>query len=169
MPGLRPSLISFGRALSWAVPAQAPEAVCPTLQLPVFVGGQEPKVSCPWSRQSPPAHSHQTASGANAPLRSASLVIGRLIDGTHNLAHVPAVNETANNQGPQADVRFSLSASSNAVPRPEGRERVYKYATGGSGAAAAVISLRYSRVNLPIRSLEANSELKSSTPQPPPM
>jgi len=54
----------------WAVPAQAPEAVCPSLQLPVFGGVWEPKVSQPLSRQSPPALPHQTASGANAPLAS---------------------------------------------------------------------------------------------------
>ena len=59
----------------WAVPAQAPEAVCPTLQLTVFAGGREPMVSRPWSRQSQSALPHQTASVANAPLRSAPLVI----------------------------------------------------------------------------------------------
>ena len=39
----------------WAVPAQAPEAVCLTHKLPVFVGVWEPKVSQPLRRQSPPA------------------------------------------------------------------------------------------------------------------
>ncbi len=58
------------RSLLWAVPAQAPEAVCPTLLLPVFAGGREPEVSRPWSRQSQSALPHQTASGAKPPLPS---------------------------------------------------------------------------------------------------
>ena len=58
------------RSLLWAVPAQAPEAVCPALLLPVFAGGREPKVSRPLSRQSQSALPHQTASGARPPLPS---------------------------------------------------------------------------------------------------
>ena len=69
--------------------------------------------------------------------RSAPLVIGRLIAGTHDPTHVPAVNETANNQGPQADGRFGLSDTSSGITRPTGRERVYIYTTRGSGKAAA--------------------------------
>ena len=38
--------------------------------------------------------------------------------------HPPPAFETLNNQGPQADVRFSHSAEMTAVPRPEGKERV---------------------------------------------
>ena len=59
----------------WAVPAQVPEAVCPTLPPPVFTGVWEPVVSQTLRRQSPPALPHQTASGTNTPLRSAPLVI----------------------------------------------------------------------------------------------
>jgi hypothetical protein len=69
---------SFDSALLWAVPAQAPERVCLTRPLSVFAGGREPKVSRPLSRQSPPAPSFQTLSGANAPLCSAPLVVWRL-------------------------------------------------------------------------------------------
>ena len=45
--------------------------------------------------------------------------------------------ETPNHQGPQADVRFSRSDTSTAVPRPNGRKRVKIYTTRGSGRAAA--------------------------------
>ena len=69
---------SFDSALLWAVPAQAPERVCLTRPLSVFAGGREPKVSRPLSRQSPPVPPFQTLSGANAPLRSAPLVVWRL-------------------------------------------------------------------------------------------
>jgi len=69
---------SFDSALLWAVPAQAPERFSLTRPLSVFAGGREPKVSRPLSRQSLPAHPFQTLSGANAPLRSAPLVVWRL-------------------------------------------------------------------------------------------
>ena len=49
----------------WAVPAQAPEAVCLPHKLPVFVGVWEPEVSQPLRRQSPPTPSRQTASPAS--------------------------------------------------------------------------------------------------------
>ena len=68
----------FVPALLWAVPAQAPEGVCPTHKLPVFAGGWEPEVSHPLCRQSPPSSPCQTPSAANAPLRSAPLVVWRL-------------------------------------------------------------------------------------------
>ena len=63
----------------WAVPSQAPEAVCPRTP-PVFVGVWEPKVSQPLHRQSPP-----TPTPARPPpwprftrfARSAPLVVGR--------------------------------------------------------------------------------------------
>ncbi len=119
--------LTFEGTASWAVPVQAPEAVCQTLPLPGFGGGQEPKVSCPWSRQSPPALPHQTASRANAPLRSAPLVIGRLIAGPHNPTHTPAVNETANNQGPPRNPRFCLGADAGDITRPWDGKREYIY------------------------------------------
>ena len=128
-----PRITVIPRSLVWAVPAQAPEAVCPTLLLPVFAGVWEPEVSQTLHRQSQSALPHQTASGAKPPLRSGSLVIGRLIDGTHNPTHASAVNETANNQGPHSDVRFSVSDTSSAITRPTGRKRVYIYTTRGSG------------------------------------
>ena len=119
--------LTFEGTASWAVPAQAPEAVCQTLPPPVFVGVLEPKVSRPWSRQSPPALPHQTASGANAPLRSAPLVIGRLIAGPHTPTHTPAVNETANNQGPPRNPRFCLGADAGDITRPWDGKREYIY------------------------------------------
>ena len=39
---------------------------------------------------------------------------------------VPAF-ETLNDQGPQADVRFSLSTNSTGITRSKGRKRVYIY------------------------------------------
>lgn len=60
-----PRINVITRSLLWAVPAQAPEAVCLPHKLPVFVGVWEPKVSQPLSRQSPPSpHTFQTASVA---------------------------------------------------------------------------------------------------------
>ncbi len=71
----------------WAVPAQAPEAVCLPHKLPVFVGVWEPKVSQPLRRQSPPAAHHARPppgprSSRCAP--SAPLVTGRLVTGPRN-------------------------------------------------------------------------------------
>ena len=69
--GLVPGLTATGvlpPIQQWAVPAQAPEAVCLPHKLPVFVGVWEPVVSQPLCRQSPPVPTHQTASGASAPL-----------------------------------------------------------------------------------------------------
>ena len=49
-----PRITVITRSPLWAVPAQGAEGVCPTRKLSVFAGGREPKVSRPWSRQSPP-------------------------------------------------------------------------------------------------------------------
>ena len=65
----------------WAVPAQAPEAVCLPHKLPVFVGVWEPKVSQPLRRQSPPApNPARPPQGPRSTrfARSAPLVTGRL-------------------------------------------------------------------------------------------
>ncbi len=71
----------------WAVPAQAPEAVCPTLPPVVFVGGREPEVSRPWSRQSPPAPTLPDRLRRHAPLRFAPYGTGRLKGGNPHLRH----------------------------------------------------------------------------------
>lgn len=140
--GLRTSAISFERALSWAVPAQAPEAVCPTLQLPVFAGGREPKVSRPWSRQSQPALPRQTASGATLHCVPRPWSLGDSKPGFPHQGRSdinrrsppdrPAL-ETPSNQGPPRDSRLSLSADASVVPRPGDGKRVNTYTTGGSG------------------------------------
>lgn len=72
---------------------------------------------------------------ASAPFgRSGSLVIDGLVVGTREaLTHHPAVNETVNNQGPPGDLRFSVSDTSTGISRPGDGERVYIYATRGSG------------------------------------
>ena len=77
---------------------------------------------------------------ASAPFgRSGSLVIGRLIAGSRNPAHPPAANETANNQGPHSDVRFSVSDTSSAITRPKAGKRVYTYSKEAAADAAAVL------------------------------
>ena len=68
----------FVPALLWAVPAQAPEGVCPSHGLPVFAGGWEPKVSQPLYRQSPPAPRYKTPSGVVRQASCRPLVVGRL-------------------------------------------------------------------------------------------
>ena len=142
MPGLRPSLISFERALLWAVPAQAPEAVCPTLQLPVFAGGREPKVSRPWSRQSQSALPHQTASVATLHFVPRPWSLGDSKPGFPHQGRSdidrrsppdrPAL-ETPSNQGQLADVRFSLGADAGDITRPNASTRDYIYTKGSSG------------------------------------
>ena len=70
----------------WAVPAQAPEAVCLPHKLPVFVGVWEPKVSQPLYRQSPPAPNPARPPQGPRSTRfacSAPLVTGRLVTGPH--------------------------------------------------------------------------------------
>ena len=128
------SRITVSAALTgWAVPAQAPEAVCPNPSLPVFAGGREPKVSRPWSRQSQSALPHQTASGATLHFVPRPWSLG---DSKPGFPHQgrgdidrrsppdrPAL-ETPSNQGPQADVRFSHSAERTAITRPKGTKRV---------------------------------------------
>ena len=121
------------RSHPWAVPAQAPEAVCPTLLLPVFVGVWEPKVSQPLRRQSPPALPHQTASGATLHFVPRPWSLGDSKPGFPHQGRSdidrrsppdrPAL-ETPSNQGPQADVRFSLGAEMTDISRPKGAKRV---------------------------------------------
>ena len=68
----------FVPAMSWAVPAQAPEGVCLPHKLSVFAGGWEPKVSHPLYRQSPPGPHFQTPSGVVRQASCRPLVVGRL-------------------------------------------------------------------------------------------
>ena len=68
----------------WAVPAQAPEAVCPPHKLSVFVGVWEPEVSQPLRRQSPPPPlSSRPPPGPRSSrfAPSAPLVTGKLVTG----------------------------------------------------------------------------------------
>ena len=85
----------------WAVPAQAPEGVCPPAA-PVFVGVWEPKVSQPLHRQSPP-HPH-TARHPPWPrstrfARSAPYGTGRLTAAAQGPLRNPRVCETASTIG----------------------------------------------------------------------
>ena len=117
----------------WAVPAQAPEAVCQNPSLPVFAGGREPKVSRPWSRQSQSALPHQTASGATLhfvprPWSLGDSKPGFPHQGRSDINRRSPLDrpdlETPSNQGPLADVRFRLSAKKTAITRPKGAKRV---------------------------------------------
>ncbi len=77
-----PRSTAFPRSLPWAVPAQAPESVCPPHGCRSWSGSGSPRSPSPCAAQ---AHHHltlQTLSGANAPLRSASLVTARLLGGS---------------------------------------------------------------------------------------
>ena len=111
----------------------------PSHTVGLFRCSREPKVSLPRRSRArrPTLPDRLRGQRSTRFARSAPLVIGRLIAGAHNPAHIPAVNETANNQGPQADVRFSRSDTSTAVPRPNGRKKVKIYTARGSGRAAA--------------------------------
>ena len=112
----------------------------PTHIVGLFRCSREPEVSLPRRSRArrptlPDRLRHQRSTRF---ARSASLVIDGLVAGTRKtLAYNPAVNKTVNNQGPQADVRPSRSATSTAVPRPTGRKRVNIYTPGSSGRAAA--------------------------------
>ena len=126
----------------WAVPAQAPEGVCPSHKLPVFVGVWEPKVSQPLCRQSPPSSPCQTPSGATLhcvprPWSLGDSKPGFTHQGRSNIdrqsPHGRPALETPSNQGPQADVRFCLRADAGDITRPEEGTRMYIYTKGGSG------------------------------------
>ena len=127
----------------WAVPAQTPEGVCPPAA-PVFVGGREPKVSRPWSRQSPlhpHAARHPPGPRSTRFARSAPYVTGRLTAATHKPPHTPGSCETASNIGPQETHAPTTSRKGPSCPARWGRKG-YKYIQqeAAAGAAAGVVT-----------------------------
>ena len=104
----------------WAVPAQAPEAVCPPAPS-VFGGVWEPVVSQPLRRQSPPPpHTSRPPPGPRSTrfARSAPYGTGRLTDAAQGHRHNPRVCETASTIGlPETP------ASAASQPRPSSPAR----------------------------------------------
>ena len=122
----------------WAVPAQAPEGVCPPTA-PVFVGVWEPKVSQPLHRQSPPhphAARHPPWPRSTRFARSAPYVTGRLTAATHKPSHIPGSCETASNIGPQETHAPTTSRKGPSCPARWGRKG-YKYIQREAAACAA--------------------------------
>jgi hypothetical protein len=119
-----PRINVISRSLLWAVPAQAPEAVCPrtssvssaapgSLRSP-FRGAPEPAV--PTLPDRLPAH---------APLRSAPYGTARLVAVPHRPHRTdPAGYETGQHHRPTSISRPKVSADSSALPRPGGRKKV---------------------------------------------
>ena len=125
-------------ATGWAVPAQAPEGVCPPTAA-VFVGVWEPKVSQTLRRQSPP-HPH-TARHPPWPrstrfARSAPYGTGRLTAAAQGPCHNPRVCETASTIGHPDTHAQTSSRPRPASPARRGGKR-YKYILRGAAADAA--------------------------------
>ena len=116
----------------WAVPSQTPEGVCPPTA-PVFVGGREPKVSRPWSRQSPlhpHAARHPPGPRSTRFARSAPYVTGRLTAATHKPSHIHGSCETASNIGPQETHAPTTSRKGPSCPARWGRNGIKIYNSG---------------------------------------
>ena len=119
----------------WAVPAQAPEAVCPHTPS-VFVGVWEPKVSQPLRRQSPPPPlSSRPPPGPRSTrfARSAPYGTGRLTAAAQGPRRIPRVCETASTIGLPWGSRSNRITTSTGITRPKRRKKVYTYTKGGSG------------------------------------
>jgi hypothetical protein len=119
----------------WAVPAQAPEAVCPPTPT-VFVGVWEPKVSQPLHRQSPPPSlSSRPPPGPRSTrfARSAPYGTGRLTDAAQGPRPIPRVCETASTIGLPWGTRSNRITTSTGITRPERRKKAYTYTRGSSG------------------------------------
>ena len=122
-----PALTPSGRS----VPGR--EGRLPTAPTSVSVGGREPEVSRPWSRQSPPPPHTRPPSRPTLHCVPRPWSFTDLQPPRTRPSRNPGVCKTVNNQGLLADVRPSLSATSTAVPRPEGRKRDKYIPRGGSG------------------------------------
>ena len=116
-----PALTRLGR------PGPGPGGRLPSHIVGLFRCSREPEVSLPRRSRArrPTLPDRLRRQRSTRFARSASLVIDGLVAGTHEpISHHPAANKTVNNQGPLADVRFSLSAKSSDITRPEGRKMV---------------------------------------------
>ena len=114
---------SFVSALSWVVPAQAPEAVCPTPLPPVFVGVWEPKVSQTLHRQSSPAPTPSRPPPGPRSTRfalSAPYGTGRLTEAPHGHRRNRSICETASTIGLHRGTRPNLITTLTDISRPKG-------------------------------------------------
>ena len=122
-----PALTPSGRS----VPGR--EGRLPTAPTSVSVGGREPEVSRPWSRQSPPPPDTRPPSRPTLHCVPRPWSFTDLQPPRTRPSRKPAVCKTVNNQGPPRNLRLSLSADASVVPRPGDGKRVYTYTTGGNG------------------------------------
>lgn len=116
LPHQRRCVAHAGRA----VPARALEAVCLPHGAPVFVGVREPKVSRPWSRQSPPPTGLRCQTASKA-IPSAAL---RGLVGLETLALGPAASSSiipTTSPAPVTRPRDSKPTRSTRNPRSGGR------------------------------------------------
>ena len=115
LPHQRRCVAHAGRA----VPARALEAVCLPHGAPVFVGVREPKVSRPWSRQSPPPTGLRCQTASKA-IPSATL---RGLVGLETLALGPAARSSTiptTSPAPVTRPRDSKPTRSTRNPRSGG-------------------------------------------------
>ena len=101
-------------------PGPGPGGRLPSHSVGLFRCSREPEVSLPRRSRArrPTLPDRLRGQRSTRIARSASLVIDGLVAGTRKaLAHHPAANKTVNTQGPLADVRFSLSATSSDITR----------------------------------------------------
>ena len=127
-----PRLGVGARSLLWAVPARALEAVCLPHGAPVFVGVREPKVSRPWSRQSPPPTGLRCQTASKA-IPSAAL---RGLVGLETLALGPAASSSiipTTSPAPVTRPRDSKPTRSTRNPRSGGSA----YGSWAAACAAA--------------------------------
>ena len=122
-----PALTPSGRS----VPGR--EGRLPTALTPVSVGGREPEVSRPWSRQSPPPPLTRPPSRPTLHCVPRPWSFTDLQPSRTRPSHNPAVCKTVNNQGHLGNSRPGGSAKSTAVPRPEGGTEDKYIPLGGSG------------------------------------
>ena len=130
------------RSLLWAVPAQAPEAVCPSLLLPVFAGVWEPEVSQPLRRQSQSALPLQTASRAKPPLPSVAPAPWSLADSLPAPAIPRSLPPSMRLPTTKAPILTYASASvTHRAPSPaRPGEKGFIYILQGAAADAAVVA-----------------------------
>ena len=134
LPHQRRCVAHAGRA----VPARALEAVCLPHGAPVFVGGREPKVSRPWSRQSPPPTGLRCQTASKA-IPSAAL---RGLVGLETLALGPAArSSTIPTTSPAPVTRPRDSKPTRSTRNPRSRGSAYGSGVPRSGDGNCYIYL----------------------------
>ena len=139
-----PRSIVISRLRLWAVPAQAPEGVCPpTTSVSSAVPGS---LASPFHGAPEPAdpHAARPPPGPRSTrfARSAPYGTGRLTAATHNPTHTPGSSEPASTIGPQEFHATKASQKGTSCPARRGRKG-YKYIQrdAAAGAAAGAITL----------------------------